>query len=270
MIHICHYCGCCSFIKFIKYFSIFETLLLSSILSKIEKITSSIIKGENKESNILLIEGVTVSFQELNENALVSEDENELNLIEKINNIVKENPKKQITFNYYISNIERILNIIKTNSRKVVLDSYYSYVLKDATGYQSYYYNLDNKDYGLDKSYEIEFDELLKDKCNYFWQLDINALKYFDELKENGIYIHSNAVPLGEFDPKYNPFLERFKQKNIKFIIASCSGHAHPNDLIKIIDLIKPKLLVPIHSYRPEKLYNKHGDILLPKKGQTI
>ena len=95
-------------------------------------------------------------------------------------------------------------------------------------------------------------------------------LKYFDKLKENGIYIHSNAVPLGEFDPKYNPFLERFKEKNIKFIIASCSGHAHPNDLIKIIDLIKPKLLVPIHSYRPEKLYNKHGDILLPKKGQTI
>ena len=134
------------------------------------------------------------------------------------------------------------MNIIKTNCRKVVLDAYYSYVLKDATGYQSYYYNLDNKDYGLDKSYEIEFDELLKDKCNYFWQSPI----------------------------KYNPFLERFKQKNIKFIIASCSGHAHPNDLIKIIDLIKPKLLVPIHSYRPEKLYNKHGDILLPKKGQTI
>lgn len=225
---------------------------------------------ESKYCDVLLIEGVSVSFQDFDEDLSDKEECNEINLIDKINKIVKENPKKQITFNYYISNIERIMNIIKTNCRKVVLDAYYSYVLKDATGYQSYYYNLDNKDYGLDKSYEIEFDELLKDKCNYFWQLDINALKYFDELKENGIYIHSNAVPLGEFDPKYNPFLERFKQKNIKFIIASCSGHAHPNDLIKIIDLIKPKLLVPIHSYRPEKLYNKHGDILLPKKGQTI
>ena len=47
-------------------------------------------------------------------------------------------------------------------------------------------------------------------------------------------------------------------------------GHAHPNDLIKIINLIKPKLLVPIHSYRPEKLYNENGDRLLPEKKQTI
>ncbi|MBP3928938.1 MAG: MBL fold metallo-hydrolase [Peptostreptococcaceae bacterium] len=225
---------------------------------------------ESEYCDVLLIEGVSVSFQDFDEDLSDKEECNEIKLIDKINKIVKENPNKQITFNYYISNIERILNIIKTNSRKVVLDSYYSYVLKHATGYQSYYYNLDNKDYELDKSYEIEFDELLQDKGRYFWQLDINALKYFDKLKEGGIYIHSNAVPLGEFDPSYNPFIKRFKDKKIEFIIASCSGHAHPNDLIKIIDLIKPKLLVPIHSYRPEKLYNEHGDILLPKKGQTI
>ena len=53
-------------------------------------------------------------------------------------------------------------------------------------------------------------------------------------------------------------------------MILPCSGHARPYDLIKIIDLISPKLLVPIHSYRPEKLYNKNGDRLLPSKGQTI
>ena len=104
---------------------------------------------ESENCDVLLIEGVTVSFQELNENARVPEDENEINLIEKINNIVKENPNKQITFNYYISNIERILNIIKTNPRTVVLDAYYSYVVKHATGVQSYYYQLDDKDYVL-------------------------------------------------------------------------------------------------------------------------
>jgi len=39
---------------------------------------------------------------------------------------------------------------------------------------------------------------------------------------------------------------------------------------MKIINLIKPKLLVPIHSYKPERLYNEHGERLLPKKNQTI
>ena len=108
---------------------------------------------ESENCDVLLIEGVTVSFQELNEDARVPADDNEMALIEKINNIVKENPNKQITFNYYISNIERILNIIKTNPRTVVLDAYYSYVLKHATGYQSHYYQLDDKDYGLDKDF---------------------------------------------------------------------------------------------------------------------
>ena len=225
---------------------------------------------ESENCDVLLIEGVTVSFQELNENARVPEDENEINLIEKINNIVKENPNKQITFNYYISNIERILNIIKTNPRTVVLDAYYSYVVKHATGVQSYYYQLDDKDYGLDKSYEVEFEKLLQDEGSYFWQLDTLAIEHFDRLKENGIYIHSNATPLGDFDPKYAPFIKRFEDNNIEFKLVGCSGHAYPFDLIEIIDLIKPKLLVPIHSYHPERLYNKSGERLLPEKKQTI
>ena len=225
---------------------------------------------ESENCDVLLIEGVTVSFQELNENARVPEDENEINLIEKINNIVKENPNKQITFNYYISNIERILNIIKTNPRTVVLDAYYSYVVKHATGVQSYYYQLDDNDYGLDKSYEVEFEKLLQDEGSYFWQLDTLAIEHFDRLKENGIYIHSNATPLGDFDPKYAPFIKRFEDNNIEFKLVGCSGHAYPFDLIEIIDLIKPKLLVPIHSYHPERLYNKSGERLLPEKKQTI
>lgn len=225
---------------------------------------------ESENCDVLLIEGVTVSFQELNEDAKVSKDENEPKLIEKINDIVKENPNKQITFNYYISNIERILNIIKSNPRTVVLDAYYSYVLKHATGYQSYYYQLDDKDYGLDKEYEVDFEKLLQDEGSYFWQLDTLAIKHFDRLKENGIYIHSNATPLGDFDPQYAPFVKRFEEKNIEFKLVGCSGHAHPFDLIEIIDLIKPKLLIPIHSYHPERLYNKSGDVLLPEKKQTI
>lgn len=225
---------------------------------------------ESEKCDVLLIEGVSVSFQDFDEETRDDEISNEPQLIEKINEIVKNNPTKQITFNYYISNVERILNIIKTNPRKVVLDSYYSYVLKEATGYQSYYYNLDNKDYGLDENYKIDFEKLLDDTEEFFWQLDLNALKHMDKLKSNGIYIHSNAVPLGDFDPNYKPFVESFEKHNIEFVKLACSGHAHPNDLIKIINLIKPKLLIPIHSYRPERLYNEFGDILLPEKKQTI
>ena len=97
---------------------------------------------ESENCDVLLIEGVTVSFKEIDEEHDDNELCNENDLINRVNEIVNGNPNKQITFNYYISNIERILNIIKTNTRKVVLDAYYSYVLKEATNYQSYYYSL--------------------------------------------------------------------------------------------------------------------------------
>ncbi len=123
---------------------------------------------------------------------------------------------------------------------------------------------------GLDEAYNINFDTLLNDQGDFFWQLDTLALEHIDKLKEGGIYIHSNAVPLGDFDPNFKPFVKNFEDNDIKFNIVKCTGHARPLDLIKIINLIKPKLLIPIHSYRPEKLYNENGDVLLPKKGQTI
>ena len=225
---------------------------------------------ESKNCDVLLIEGVSVSFQDFGEKLRENEAENEEELIEKINEVVKSNPDKQLTFNYYIANVERILNIIKTNPRVVVLDAYFSYVVKEATGIATYYYQLDNKDYGLDENLRVDFKELINDESKYFWQLDTLALKYIDKLKKKGIYIHSDASPLGDFDPRFAPFVKQFEDNDIEFKMMSCSGHARPYDLVKIINLITPKLLIPIHSYRPEKLYNENGDVLLPKKGQII
>ena len=225
---------------------------------------------ESEYCDVLLIEGVSVSFNDFDDEIDSDNTKNECDLINRINTIINDNPDKQITFNYYISNIDRIMEIIKTNPRKVVLDAYYAYVLKQATGYNSYYYQLDDNNYNLDMNKKINFDELLNNKSRFFWQLDTLALNYIDKLNNNGIYIHSNAQPLGEFDPAYKPFIKRFEDKGIKFVRIGCSGHAHPKDLIKIIDLIKPKLLIPIHSYHPEKLYNNYGNVLLPEKKQTI
>ena len=84
---------------------------------------------ESKNCDVLLIEGVSVSFQEFGDELRENESGNEQELIEKINEVVKVNADKQITFNYYIANVERILNIIKTNPRIVVLDAYFSYVV---------------------------------------------------------------------------------------------------------------------------------------------
>lgn len=221
-----------------------------------------------KHADVLLMEGVSVSFQEVDEVVETNETETEGKLIENINEVIKTNPNRQLTFNYYISNIERILKILETCERCVVLEDYYAYTVKEATGKNVHYFSLDGKDYGLDPKLQVDFNELLEDENRFFWQLSGTALKYIDKLKEGGIYVHSNAQPLGDFDPYYAPFMKAFEDRHIEVVIASCSGHAKPKDLIKIIDLIEPKLLAPIHSLHPERLVNKAGDILLPEKNK--
>lgn len=221
---------------------------------------------KSKGCDLLLIEGVSISFQEVDEVPVGAMSEVEL--VEAIDALIKANPTKQITFNYYITNIERIMKIIEKNPRTVVLDAYYSYILKDATGFESLYYSCDDKNYGLDANKRISYDILLSDKGKYFWQL--TNKEDVKKLKSGGIYIHSNAMPLGEFDPAYAPFVESFAVKGIAFELMGSSGHAYPKDLMWIIDKIKPKLLIPIHSYHPERLLNKNGDRMLPFKGQVI
>lgn len=224
-----------------------------------------------KDSDILIIEGVSVSFKDFNDELLETESANEKELLARINKVIDENPSKQITFNYYISNIERILQLNEIIKRKLVLSDYSAYSIYKVTGQKLYYYKQPGDfDFGLDDKYEISLEDLLQDEGEYFWQFDKSVYERIDDLKKGGIYIHTDAEPLGEFDPKYLPFVQMFKKRDIEFLRLTCSGHAFPKDLIKIINMVKPKLLVPIHSQKPEMLYNINGDVLLPVRNQMI
>lgn len=224
----------------------------------------------SKHCDMLIIEGVSVSFQEVDSEVSEKGETDELTLLATINEMIANNPQRQLTFNYYVANVERIMQIIQTCPRTVVLEAYAAYVVKQATGYDAYYYQLDDKDYQLDPSKRIAFTDLQADTTRFFWQLETTALAYIDNMQKGGLYIHSNAQPLGEFDPAYAPFIQNLTDHDIEFVVASCSGHAHPRDLIRVIDMIEPKVLVPIHSFKPERLTNRFGSVLLPEKGQTI
>lgn len=229
---------------------------------------------EAYHTDVLIMEGVSISFQTedeaKHENATNGDYKNEADLIREICNIVNEHKMKQITFNYYISNIERILQMIKAVPRTLVLGAYAAYTVKAASGVEVAYYQLDDRDYGLDPTKRIDFQTLLSDTSTYFWQLDEMAIPYVKQLKQGGIYIHSNAQPLGEFDPAYVPFMQAFEDQGIHVKNIRCSGHAYVADLFEIIDRIEPKLLTPIHSLHPERLRNKGGEMILPEKKQTI
>ncbi|MBA1393200.1 MBL fold metallo-hydrolase, partial [Lactobacillus sp. XV13L] len=89
-------------------------------------------------------------------------------------------------------------------------------------------------------------------------------------LRESGLYIHSNAEPLGDFDPAYKPFLQDLADKKIEFKALRCSGHADEEELTEIIGEVQPKILIPVHTLHPELEENPFGERILPERGEQV
>src|SRR5699024_8983036 len=125
-----------------------------------------------------------------------------------------------------------------------------------------------NEDHYADHKTELEvsYDELLADNHKYMWQVVTD----YDKLQKGGLYIHSNAEPLGDFDPAYKPFVEALANNDIEYKALRCSGHDDEKELKEIIDGVQPAVLVPVHTLHTELEENTYGEQILPKRGQTI
>lgn len=221
--------------------------------------------NDAKDTDMLIIEGVSLSFDprpDAPANPIVSEQD----LLNRVLDTVKEYEGKQTTFSLYPGNVRRIAEFVKQVPRQVVLEASFAYVLKQCLDMDAYYYTLPGQDFGLKPEYEIDLSVLTEDEGHYFWQITQD----FEKLKGGGVYIHSDATPLGEFDPTYLPFIQKLDSLGVEFKRLACSGHALPEDLDKIVSLIQPKCLIPIHTLRPEKLENPYGERHLVKRGEVL
>lgn len=223
---------------------------------------------EAKACDVLLIEGVSVSFDDRPESEKTDavHFHSEEALVDEVCRITAMYPDKQITFNAYEGNVKRFASIVERVERRVVLEAKMARVLKDCLGLDVLYYQNDEIEWHLNPEWQVSYETLLNDSHEYLWQ----CVDFDENLQAGGIYLHCDASPLGAFDPYYQIYRSQFENMGIAFLHFGCSGHAFPEDLVKIIDLIKPKLLVPIHSLKPEKLLNPYGERLLPVRGQTI
>lgn len=218
--------------------------------------------------DMLIIESTALSWPNENHSEEFTGPKNEDELIDRIVKYQIDNPKRQITFNTYISNVERILRIIKDSPRKVVLSAKRAEFLKLSIGVDVAYYYLPGEEIIpiLHSDLEVDYNTLLADESEFLWQ----AVADFDKLKSGSLYIHSNAEPLGSFDPAYQPFVDTLEQHQVEVVMLRCSGHASASALEKIIRGFEPNVLVPVHSMHPELLENPCGSRLLPERNQVF
>ncbi len=124
----------------------------------------------------------------------------------------------------------------------------------------------------LDKA--ENFSYIRKNEAKVIFNLDLVGFTELIDIKPSlgGDFIHSMSEPFSEehIDTKVlHNWLNHF---GLKFHQIHASGHCPSKDLVKVIDEIQPKKLIPIHTEHPatfKKLFKKYT-VGLVKEGKEI
>ncbi|WP_112179051.1 MULTISPECIES: MBL fold metallo-hydrolase [Paraliobacillus] len=229
--------------------------------------------------DLLLMEG-TAFHPNLTEKTKIPLVETETEIAQVIKREII-NHNRLVLFNIYHRNIDRLNNFIKTGKqceRTIVLELKTAYIadqFAEVTDFAIFVPN-DSKESDwnqniLEKYPRVTIEQINATPNKYLLQNSFDNIADLLDLDVSGsIYLHSNGMPLGEFDPNYQILLSFLKQFQIEYKSFNVSGHATQEDILQLIEDIKPKLLVPWHSHYPElmKPLDPNQAVFLPRKNK--
>lgn len=229
-----------------------------------EKVKAWVEEAKDFQADLLLLEGTSFSFIE--EEPVESPDEekverihSEPHLYEEWAKLLKENDTKVTFINTYIRNTDRLTRLSKQafqQGKKMVLEPAYASILENIEGYTE---TLVLKELDKKKQFEdrwISMEEIVSNPEKYVLQNSIENISLIEPFSE-GLYCHSNGEPLGDFDPRYEPFIQTIEKNNFEFKNFGTSGHANKEDLIWLAQEINAKTTIPWHSLYPEEFAKK-------------
>lgn len=248
-------------------------------------------KAAKSRPKALLTEGTRMGHDE-------EHNYTEKEVEDKVEKIVKES--KGLVFAYFsMSNVDRFMSIYKAavkNKRKLVIDTKFAYIvdnlrekitaLPDVMTDKNImvYFRLaktgtySEKDYFVyERKYMprmITYSEIAKDQKGYVMHMGFNKLMELVYIQpKNADYIYSSSEHFleGEENEDEKRVLDNWMAHfQVKFHKAHCSGHASREDIEKMVGEIKPEILIPIHTERPEEFKKFHKNVLVPGEGKTI
>lgn len=190
-------------------------------------------------------------------------------------------------FNAYHRNIGRLVSMVEAAQkagRTVVFEPETAYLLlkhtgrRDALVYKSAAFGRQIASNSL-SVWQLEVvgaftritaEEINREPSRYLMQVDYrNLLELLDLPTEGGVFIHSDGTPLGAYDPSYERLLAFVEKAGMAFQPHRVTGHALARHLKWAVDFLDPNVVVPLHSFFPERLPPKSGTQLLPEAGVT-
>lgn len=245
-----------------------------------DSIESFLETAKTMNPSILIMEGTTLSFSdEIHiepSNQITTESITEKTIPIKIEEQLKQTAGIGI-FNIYHRNVERILGMIEgaeNAGRITVLELETAYLAQQFYPDREFvtYSPKGSKPYSLNnKTIYVTLDQINESPNEYFLQNSYHhLLELLDLDLNNAVYIHSNGAPLGDYDPTYHNLLKFLTLVGVPMISIGTGGHAYEEHLKYIVDEINPDYLIPIHSFKPERLLPKDGVQILPAYNESI
>ncbi|HXM55520.1 MAG TPA: hypothetical protein VOB72_09020 [Candidatus Dormibacteraeota bacterium] len=111
---------------------------------------------------------------------------------------------------------------------------------------------------------------VLHDPSRYCVQLEFESLPTLIDLRPpaGSVYVHSNGVPLGPYDPAYQVMLAWVRALGLELVSLGSTGHSRPADVRRMVEAVAPRVVLPVHSRRPEALLTPGVPVLLPEVGR--
>ncbi len=229
------------------------------------------IKKLDKQVDVAIFEGVTISFID-DEYQIIPSNHCESEQLEaNFTSVIKDkmsNTNRLILANPYIMSNERLQSILELGinlSKTICLTPKFAYIAN------KYFSDYDFKILG-DNTFELERETIDYSELNstHLAIFEFENLEKYQSAIDNNqtTLIQTGGEPLGAFDPNWEVLESYCNQHEIEFIAYGASGHASPEHLLYIVEAINPRILMPLHSFKPELLKSNKDSItqVLPVK----
>lgn len=192
-------------------------------------------------------------------------------------------------FNYYqreMEDAEKFLSWSAATGRTCVFEPDAAYVVWKFFGIVPFVYLPDAAPYSLPRvqwpawlqelascAKFVTREEIWENPVGYMLQ---NSYPHILELLSlpavDAAYLHADGMPIGEFDPAYANMRRIVARAGFEYVTFFCEnyfGHGYPCQVKYFVDQVDPHVLIPCHSYNPERLLPRNGRQLLPELYRT-
>ena len=194
---------------------------------------------------------------------------------------VSERRRSHVFFTVYNRNIERISAFAAVGrdlSRQLVLspETYHlfrtlapqAYATARPAVFQLHRHGMEGLPAYIDnQAVAVTADDIARAPDAFLVELPYHALSELVDIKpvSGSIYIHSDGVPLGAYDPAFANLKSWLKHFGVELAFVRSSGHASPSFLSECVTRAQPDILYATHTLHPEQMPSPpSGMLVLP------